>query len=63
MLEESLQSFANGIFFLQGEEVFKLLAEGTSVYADAGRQDLGHPLQGAEGRGARARDGGGLLRL
>lgn len=63
VLEEGLQSFANGIFFLQGEEVFKLLAEGTAVHADAGRKDLGHPLQGAEGRGAWARDGGGLLRL
>lgn len=54
VLEEVLQSLADGVLLLDGQQVLQLLAEGAAVDSDTGWQDLGHPLQGAEHGGASA---------
>lgn len=52
MLEEVLQGLADGVPFLNGQQVLQLLSEGAAVNPYTGRQDLRHPLQGAEHWGA-----------
>lgn len=52
VLEEVLQSLADGVPLLDGQQVLQLLSERASVNPDTGRQNLCHPLQGAEHRGA-----------
>lgn len=49
VLEEGLQSLADGVSLLDGEQMLQLLAEGSPMNFNAGRKDLCHPLQGAEG--------------
>ncbi len=48
VLEEGLQCLADGVSLLECEKVLKLLAEGSTLYANTGRQDLGDPLKGAK---------------
>lgn len=50
MLKEGLESLADGVSLLRGEEVLELLTEGTAMHANARRKDLCYPLQRAEGR-------------
>lgn len=52
VLEEVLQSLADGVLLLDGQQVFQLLSEGAALDPDAGRENFCHPLQGAEHRGA-----------
>lgn len=54
MLEEVLQSLADGVPLLDGQQMFQLLPEGAAVHADAGGKNLRDPLQGAEHRGTGA---------
>lgn len=56
MLKEGLESLADGVSLLRGEEVFELLTEGATVHTDARRKDLCYPLQGAKGRWLSARN-------
>ncbi len=48
VLEEGLQGLADGVSLLECEKVLKLLAEGSTLYANTGRQDLSNPLKGAK---------------
>lgn len=48
MLKEGLESLADGVSLLCGEEVLELLTEGAAMHTDARRKDLCYPLQGAE---------------
>lgn len=54
VLEEVLQGLADGVPLLNGQQVLQLLSEGAAVNTYTGRQDLRHPLQGAEHWGAGA---------
>lgn len=51
VLEEALEGPADPVALGRREQVLQLLAEGPPLHADAGRQDLRHPLQGGERRG------------
>lgn len=52
MLEEALQRFADGIALGWCKQVLQLLVEGPPLNLDARGEDLCHPLQGGERRGA-----------
>lgn len=52
MLEEVLQSLADGIPLLDGQQMFQLLSKGTALNPNARRKDVSHPLQRAEHRRA-----------
>lgn len=49
VLEERLQRLADSVPLLDGEQVLKLLAEGSPVDFDAWWENFRHPLQRAEG--------------
>ncbi|TNN66148.1 hypothetical protein EYF80_023626 [Liparis tanakae] len=57
VLEEVLQSLADGVLLLDGQQVFQLLSKGAALNPDTGRKNLCHPLQGAEHGGAGALSG------
>lgn len=50
MLEEGLQGLADDVSLMDGEQMFQLLAEGSSMNFDARWKDLSHPLERAESR-------------
>ncbi len=52
VLEEVLESLADGVPLLDGQQVLQLLSEGAAMYPDTGGQNLRYPLQGAEHRRA-----------
>ncbi len=52
VLEEVLQSLADGVPLLDGQQVLQLLSKCAAMYSDTRGQNLCHPLQRAEHRGA-----------
>lgn len=52
VLEEVLQCLADGVSLLNGQQMLQLLPKSATLNPDAGRQNLRHPLKGAEHRRA-----------